>query len=114
VYEPLTERQRTELKKVDGYISQEIQLIENLLDVARIQEYRVKLEPTCESMTELISEVVGVYKNRAGGGDVVLAEELPEADPLEVMADAGKIKQVLTNLLANAFKFTRRGMITVG
>jgi PAS domain S-box-containing protein len=114
IYEPLTERQRTELKKVEGYVGQEIQLIENLLDVARIQEYRVKLEQTCESMSELISEVVGVYKNRAGSGDVVLTEELPEADPLEVLADAGKIKQVLTNLLANAFKFTRKGTITVG
>ena len=113
IYAPLNSAQRAAVESMNNYVSREIQLVEKLLELARIQEGKVKLDLACESLTELTREVLDDYRHPITRGDILLKEELPADDPLEVLADADRIKQVISNLITNAFKFTRSGSITV-
>jgi GAF domain-containing protein/signal transduction histidine kinase len=113
IYEPLNPAQRVAVEFMNTYVSREIQLVEKLLELARIQENKVKLDLACESLTEIVHDVVNDYRHPITRGDILLKEELPTDDPLEVLADASRIKQVIGNLITNAFKFTHSGSITI-
>lgn len=71
-------------------------LVEDLLDVARLEAGRLRLAPEPLDLAELAAQ-----------GDIALRAE--PAGPLRVVADAHRIRQVLFNLLSNATKFTPRG-----
>jgi len=70
------------------------------------------LETSTVSLGELIPEILAQLESQVKGRDVKLLGEMPpQLDPL--VTDAGKLKQVIINLVANALKFTEHGNVTV-
>lgn len=82
-------------------------LIDDLLDVARLESNRFNIQPTPIDVGPILAEVCDLFGPQARSGHVELAWEA--ADVPRVRADRARVLQVLTNLLGNAFKFTPAG-----
>ncbi len=85
-----------------------LQLINQLLDLSRIDSGRMKLHVEDGNLSELLTLVVASFASLAGYRHIRFDVKLP-AGPLYCRFDADKLEKVLYNLLANAFKFTPYG-----
>ena len=89
-----------------------LSLINDILDLARIEAQRMKIESKPFNLPALISSVYGITKiNAEERGLLVEFEELSPL-PQTVVGDERKLRQVLLNLLANAIKYTEEGRVT--
>jgi PAS domain S-box-containing protein len=79
-------------------------LINDLLDISRIQEDKLELHESDINLVELVYETVQDYQ--AGYPSRLITLELPEQDPIMVYADRDRIQQVLANYMTNALKFS--------
>jgi signal transduction histidine kinase len=114
MYGYLNEKQLSRLDIALAGAREESRLIANLLDLARIQEGRTTLDLVRGDICKIIHDVTGVFRYDAGQKNITIKEEIPVEEKLEVIIDAGKIKQVITNLVSNALKFTpEKGVITI-
>ena len=86
-------------------------LVDNLLDITKIEAGKVewKMEPI--SVFEIIEQVTYVTSNLFEYNDLELAMDVGDALP-KIMCDKDRIKEVMINLIANAVKFTEKGSIT--
>ncbi|TFH01710.1 MAG: PAS domain-containing sensor histidine kinase [Calditrichales bacterium] len=83
-------------------------LIEDILNISRIESGRVTYRMHAFSLSPLIAEIIEVHRFQAEEIDVSLTSRFSEDDH-EIFADPDAIKQVFTNLLGNAVKFTQAG-----
>jgi signal transduction histidine kinase len=83
-------------------------LIDDLLDIARIEAGRIELKRTPLDLVPLIQEVARALRPQLKGKDQWFSLELAEALPA-VVGDADRVRQILTNLLSNALKYTPSG-----
>jgi signal transduction histidine kinase len=83
-------------------------LIQDLLDVSRIESGHLPLEPRPESARSLIIEASDLLQGIARAKDITLHRELPGTDAA-VRADRNRVLQVFSNLIGNAVKFTAAG-----
>jgi PAS domain S-box-containing protein len=88
-------------------------LINDVLDIAKIEAGKLTLEVGRVSVRELFDEVYTVTHVQAAQKNLRLVFDVPEEARATVRADFGKIKQVLINLVGNSLKFTPRGSIEV-
>lgn len=79
-------------------------LVENILNLTKLQEGKLILNKTCEALEELIGSAINHFSRRAPEFDIVV--EMPE-EVILVMVDAKLIMQVLINLLDNAMKHSK-------
>jgi signal transduction histidine kinase/FixJ family two-component response regulator len=88
-------------------------LINDVLDMSKIEAGRMELNPVTFHFPGLLREVAAMFRLRAEakalGFEVFNETELPQY----VIADEGRIRQVLINLLGNAIKFTDKGRVTL-
>jgi signal transduction histidine kinase len=88
-------------------------MIQDLLDVKRMESGRLTVEMKPEAVDAIVTDTVEMLRPLASGSAIVLEALVPENLP-RVIADAARIQQVLSNLVGNAVKFTpRQGRITV-
>tara|TARA_B100001750_G_scaffold172591_1_gene140833 strand:- start:1563 stop:4646 length:3084 start_codon:yes stop_codon:yes gene_type:complete len=97
------------LHRQAGHMSR---IIDGLLDVSRIAQGKLRIEPNVFDLRQVVGWVVA-GKQLGLVSKVTLDEVLPER-PVWVHADESRIAQVLDNLLANAIKFTPEGEVRVG
>lgn len=90
-----------------------INLINNLLDVSRIEAGKMEFEPELTSVEEIIDSVIGELKITAEQKKLELNFEKPKVALPRIMLDREKIRQVFLNLLNNAIKYTIKGGITI-
>jgi signal transduction histidine kinase len=83
-------------------------LVDDLLDLAKVETGTVELEVGQVALADLLSGSLTLFKEQAGRGQVALRLDAP-ADLGTIEADARKLKQVVFNLLANALRFTPAG-----
>jgi signal transduction histidine kinase len=100
--------QKDFLTRVKGNIDRLVRLINNLLDLARIEAGQVDTHPVTLAIAEVATEVLETLRPMAMGKEVDLGLDAPETGGL-VRADRDQIAQVLLNLLHNAVKFTPPG-----
>ncbi len=88
-------------------------LVDDLLDVSRIEQHRLEMrfEPT--SLAASISQVIEEFKMHAEAKRISLVFERADQRIPPVYADKNKLHQVIVNLLSNAIKYTREGSVTV-
>jgi signal transduction histidine kinase len=111
--EQFTEEQRESLTLVKKNAERLLGLINDLLDLARIEAGRLDLHPASLDLACLIPEVAGSLRPLIEAKRQRLKLELGEALP-PVWADADRVTQILTNLISNAHKYTLAdGNITV-
>jgi two-component system sensor histidine kinase/response regulator len=109
---PITALQREDLKTINQNGRFLLHLINELLDLARIDAGKLELQITSVDLRELIGDIAETVQGLLHNKDILLRVVLPPRLP-HVRGDADKIRQVLLNLLSNAVKFTERGTITI-
>ena len=87
-------------------------LINDILDLSKMEAKRMEVEIVSVSLDELVRETLGQMEGRMVGSQVELRAELPAA-MASLETDADKLKQILINLIGNAIKFTESGSISV-
>jgi len=85
-----------------------LDLINDILDIAKLEAGKVELHETPLSLTDTIRQCLTFVREHAAEGGVALKLDLPENLPM-VLADERALKQILLNLLSNAVKFTPAG-----
>ena len=89
-----------------------LSLINQILDVAKIEAGRMELEPEIVALPTLVDETLSMLASTAEAKGLVLRRDMPgQLKPL--ITDAGKLRQVLINLVGNAIKFTSVGEVVV-
>jgi signal transduction histidine kinase/DNA-binding LacI/PurR family transcriptional regulator/FixJ family two-component response regulator len=88
-------------------------LINDILDLAKIEAGRPELNPTVVHMPRFLNDIVGIIRARAETKHLSVAFEAPPDLPEWVRADETKLRQILLNLLGNAVKFTDQGQVTL-
>ena len=87
-----------------------LELIGDILDIARIESGRLSLSPERVNLAEIVASVVRVFDGLARQKNLRLLLEFSPANPaIDVLLDPMRFKQVLSNLVSNAIKFTRTG-----
>ncbi len=86
-------------------------LLDDVLDMSKIEAGRADLNPTTFSLTRLLDDVVAMFRLRAEAKALRFEVAVDGASASYIVADEGKMRQVLINLLGNAIKFTERGYI---
>ncbi len=105
---PLTERQQKYLGNVIASGRQLLELINDLLDLSKIETGSMTLSLAPVGVQPLVREAVKAMSGAAGAGGLRLVEELGRRDAT-VLADAARLRQIVEHLLANAVKFTPAG-----
>ena len=88
-------------------------VIDDILDFSKIESGRLRLEPAPFNLRTATEDVVGLVAARAKEKDVDLLIDFDPALPEGVVGDVGRFRQVLTNLVGNAVKFTDQGHVLV-
>ena len=109
---PTTDLQQQDLLAIHNSGQHLLGLINDILDLSRIEAGKMELTFDEVNLTELVSSVMSTTTGLVKDKLITLHRNLPEDLPT-VRADAMRIRQVLLNLLSNAAKFTDEGSITV-
>ncbi|MFP5393925.1 MAG: two-component regulator propeller domain-containing protein, partial [Gammaproteobacteria bacterium] len=88
-------------------------LINDLLDFSKIEAGKLTIENIDFALSAMIENVVSLFEEQARGHSVGFAVELADDLPPFVVGDPTRLRQVLVNLVGNAFKFTNAGDVTV-
>ncbi|MDR1532313.1 MAG: response regulator [Clostridiales bacterium] len=88
-------------------------LINDILDVSKIEAGRFELFAKPYDFPEMISETISLNVVRIASRPVSFNVEVDEDIPSQLFGDADRVKQILNNLLSNAFKFTDEGIVTL-
>ena len=91
------------LKRASGQVEIETRLVEELLEVSRLEMHKFELSLQQENLVTIVEETVANQQQVAPTRDIELV--LPPDELVPVIADAGRIGQVLTNYLTNALKY---------
>jgi signal transduction histidine kinase len=88
-------------------------ILNDVLDVSKIEAGKLELEILAFDIRDLVDEVVGLWSQAAQAKDVQLICNVDPLAPTWVSGDPTRLRQVLTNLISNALKFTASGEVTV-
>ena len=88
-----------------------LNLINNVLDMSKIEAGHASLELSACSLSSLLSDVEAIAQGRTLDSGLTFIPSYQAGLPEYVLIDGGKVKQILINLLGNAFKFTQRGQV---
>jgi PAS domain S-box-containing protein len=103
----LNDEQSRQLTMVETSANHLLNLINDILDISKIESGRVELALARFDLPELVREVAKSFEPLAGQKGLALEVEAPEA--LEIESDRRRVKQVLMNVAGNALKFTEVG-----
>ena len=86
-------------------------LTEDILDVTRIESQSLKIKKECSNLNEIVMGVIAEYGNHAKKHDVKV--RLVSKGDFIIEGDKERLAQVLSNLVSNAYKFTKEGKIDI-
>jgi PAS domain S-box-containing protein len=109
----LTEEQRDDVQTIMESTRELMHIIDELLDISRIEAGEVRLHPEPFSVRETVEKVVLLFADRAGKKGVDLSIAIHDSVPPQLLGDAGRVRQILINLVGNALKFTHDGHIQI-
>lgn len=90
-----------------------LKLLNDALDLARIEAGRLELEPAPFDLRELLEDVADLTDAQAQAKRIPFSLELSPTLPAYLLGDAVRLKQILLNLTSNAVKFTERGQVVM-
>jgi len=108
---PLGEDQRQMLATASASSQQLLRIVDDILDYSRLEAQALELEITSFNLRDLLDGVVQLMQRAADAKGLSLALQLDPSVRLPVRGDPVRLRQVLSNLLANAIKFTARGQV---
>lgn len=110
---PLTDYMNNDLRLIQKNGQHLLHLINDVLDMAKIEAGRMNLNPERFKVQDILEEVISITSTLASEKNLPLCiEESSDAD-VQIYADNTRLRQVLINLVNNAIKFTERGNISL-
>lgn len=109
---PLTDEQRRQVRFISASTSELREMVDDLLDLAKIEAGRITISPAWFDLMDLFSALRGMFRPLVEGERVDLLFEDPPALPL-LYTDDKKLAQILRNFISNALKFTPNGQVVV-
>lgn len=109
----LTEEQRERLQLVDQSGENLLELLNDILDLSKIEANALELENAAFDLRELVQSLTATWRIQAESKGLSFEESFNGVDVEGVKGDPVRIRQILNNLLGNALKFTTLGGITV-
>ena len=112
IYGDLTPRQEEGLNRIQGAAQHLLALINDILDLAKIEAGRMPLHLDDVTLADIVTEISQQIEPLVKKKSLSFNVEMPPK-PLTLHTDRTKVKQILLNLLSNAVKFTHKGGIWV-
>jgi len=109
---PLTDEQRRQVRFVSTAALELRDMVDDLLDLAKIEAGRITISPAWFDLMDLFSALRGMFRPLLEGNRVDLVFEGPTSLPL-LYTDDKKLSQILRNFISNALKFTPSGHVRV-
>ncbi len=104
---PLNEKQKEILAKTSNNIKRLNRIIEELLDISRIERGTLKLHFSLINFKDLLNDSSEFFRNSAAEKEIELKYTMPKKE-VNIFVDADRINQVISNLISNAVKFTEK------
>ncbi|TMP35553.1 ATP-binding protein [Pseudoalteromonas rubra] len=111
--EPLSKKQLSYLEMTETSSSTLASLINDILDLSKIEAGKLELEQEPLNPISVVEHVVTSISLKAYEKQLSLVVDVTDIDFVELAGDAGRIKQVVFNLVSNAIKFTSKGCVCV-
>jgi signal transduction histidine kinase len=109
---PLTAEQQRQIQFVRGSVRELTEMVDDLLDLAKVDAGRISISPEWFEMVDLFSALRGMFKPIVASGTVSLIFEETTSIP-RIYTDDKKLSQILRNFISNALKFTTVGEVRV-
>lgn len=109
----LTPSQRSHINSIQLSARALLTIVNDILDFSKIESGRLDIECVPFNLRSIVSELVKLLRMFANQKGLELVYNDHMEDNIELMGDPGRVRQVLSNLLTNALKFTQEGKITL-
>jgi signal transduction histidine kinase len=110
---PLTDTMKNDLQLIQKNGQHLLHLINDVLDMAKIEAGRINLAPERFMVHEILDEVLSITSTLASERNLSLFVEADSDNDVEIFADRTRLRQVMINLINNSIKFTEKGRITI-
>ena len=111
--DPLSPRQQARVDLVMRAGQALLAILNDLLDLSRIEAGRLELAPAPFALSELAETAQATFDTLAGGKEIGFQLRLTQDAAGDFQGDLGRIRQILHNLISNAVKFTDQGQVSV-
>ncbi|WP_282606997.1 PAS-domain containing protein [Pelagibius sp. Alg239-R121] len=91
-----------------------LEIVNDILDFSKIEAGKLDIETVEFDLYSLIESIIDLMYSRADSKHIDLAAWIGQGVPRKLIGDAGRLRQVLLNLLSNALKFTEEGGVSLG
>ena len=106
--------QRDKLSKINGAANHLLSLLNDVLDLSKIEANKLVLENTPFRVDLIVSNIESLSNDKLESKSLQLVERIaPGLNNLSLLGDSLRLQQVLLNFVGNAIKFTERGVITI-
>jgi PAS domain S-box-containing protein len=108
---PLNEEQQELVSTINSSGENLLMLLNDILDFSKIEAGALELENIAFNLTDAVQKTANLLRPQATKKGIELRVDCESSAPLYVWGDSGRIRQIITNLLGNAIKFTERGHV---
>jgi PAS domain S-box-containing protein len=109
---PLTSNAQLYAERIRANGMHLLSLINQILDVAKVEAGRMELETETVTVDTLVRDTMAMLESTAQAKGIALRSQVPDV-VAPIVTDAGKLRQILINLIGNAIKFTSEGEVSV-
>ena len=111
--EGLNDKQLTWITSMERSAEALLNVIDDILDFTKIESGKLNISPSDFELSPCIESVMDLFYEQATTRNIALTLTIDESAPTSLFTDQGRLRQILTNLIGNAFKFTTQGRIEV-
>lgn len=101
----------SDARNIEGAGRMLLAMVNDILDMSRLESGSMEIVPVSYKVSDLLTEMVNMIWTRAEAKGLRLKVDVDPSTPVELFGDEVRIKQILINLLTNAIKYTKEGLV---
>ena len=109
----LTDEQREYVQTIETSANALLTLIDDILDLSKIEAYKMELYPEPFRIRQLVRELCGIFASQVAAKGLEMSCEVAPDVPEILVGDVKRLRQICTNLVGNAVKFTEKGSVSM-